>query len=291
MAAKQETIDQISDAEVFNEALADESKAPEPAPEPSPEPEPQTEERPRDEAGRFVAKDKEAESKPVEQPEPREEKSEGNIPSWRLKEEADARREALAQLETERRQRETFQRQLWELQQKLQAKEQLPEEPIDIFADPDAWKQAERRKFEGEMRQMRGEMSLQLAGIKYGDQTLKDAFQALQTEVMSGNTTPHRLVMESNNPGETLVSWFKREQTMKLVGDNPETFVEKVLNEALEDRDFLAKALEKARGVATTQPTQVKLPPSLNKATASQSNAGPSDTDTSDTAIFNYAMR
>lgn len=290
MAAKQETIDQISDAEMFNEALIEEPK--QEVSEPTPES--QTEERERDEAGRFVAKTEEDKAESVEQPEPREERPQGHIPPGRLKEEADARRAAEALVAQERQAREALEQRFWQLQQQFQQAQrpkEEPQEPIDMFADPQAWEQSQRQRWEGEMRQMRGEMSLQLAGIRHGEQTLKDAFQALQSEVMSGNTAPHRQVMESNNPGEALVSWYKREQTMKLVGDNPETFVEKVLNEALEDPDFLAKAIEKAKGVATTQPTQVKLPPSLNKATASAPNSGGTDTDASDAALFNYAMR
>jgi hypothetical protein len=71
------------------------------------------------------------------------------------------------------------------------------------------------------------------------------------------------------------------------VGTNPEEYVQKKLEEALSDPEFLAKALERARGVASTQPTQVKLPPSLNKATAARS-AG--DNDSSDAGIYHHAI-
>jgi hypothetical protein len=83
------------------------------------------------------------------------------------------------------------------------------------------------------------------------------------------------------------VNWYKREQTLKEVGSDPNAYVQKKLEEALNDPQFLAKALEKARGAASAQPTQVKLPPSLNKAASARTDG---DNDTSDQGMYRHAI-
>lgn len=294
--AEQETLDTISDAEVFSEAMA---KTPSPAPEKEAAPEPKAEApkvegKARDEKGRFAPKTQEeptpeptVAAPKVEAPKP---EPEAHIPSWRLKEESDARRAAQEALDQERRQREAFQQQLWQLQQQLKAKEK-PEEPIDIFANPAAWEQSQQKRFDDRLRAMEGNFSLRLAAYKHGENTLRDAFQALASRSQSGDDSIRQMVMNASDPGEALVGWYKRENVLKTVGDDPEAFLAKALDEALNNPEFLAKALEKAKGVASTQPTQVSMPPSLNKATASSPNMGVSDNDASDGAIFSYAMR
>src|SRR5262245_61980261 len=117
---------QISDAELFETAVAQEAP-PEPVTEAAPEqpasPDAQPPpERERNEKGQFVKKDK-AEEAPVPIPEvtPQMASPEANVPSWRLREEREARERAESQFAN-------LQAQLQQMQWQLQ-RERQPEKP------------------------------------------------------------------------------------------------------------------------------------------------------------------
>ena len=91
MAGERELL-AVDDKDVFASALSDEPPAEQPEQQPSEEPKPEGE-RPRDEQGRFVPKDKEAETpasaaplEPLKEQEPQRSQPEDAIPSWRLRE-------------------------------------------------------------------------------------------------------------------------------------------------------------------------------------------------------------
>ena len=174
-ATEQENTDQISDSEMFDQAFEDEPKV-EKEPEAAKEPEKTEEakaERERDDKGRFVSKEAKAEddepAAEVEaEPEPEPKSESERIPSWRLKEEADARREWQQKAEAEAQQRQALQHHLWQMQQQLQS-QQKPEEPIDIFQDPQNWEQSFQARMEQKMREQEGNFSLRLAKYKHGE--------------------------------------------------------------------------------------------------------------------------
>lgn len=289
---------ELSQADIFNQAMSD---APSPeqtenVPEtPAEAPVEAKETRARDDKGRFVPKAPEATPQEVQAQEPKPQVEEtkekpDHIPSWRLKEEADARREALARAEQAERAMQAYQQQLLQLQQQLHPQQQ---EPIDIFANPEAYVATVKQQMESMKREMAGEMSLRLASVRHGEETIKNAFATLSQQVQMGDRAAHTAIVNSPDPGEALVQWYKREETMKTIGDGGlESFAEKILAEALNNPEFLAQAMEKAKGVASTQPTQqVKIPPSLNKATAANVAATSDGMDYSQSSIFKYAMQ
>lgn len=299
MAKEQENTDQITDAELFEGA--NEPEAPEVAPEPeeTQEAEP-SEGRTRDEKGRFkprltgeaegeaVMAEPEAETeREVEEPETVPEERPDNIPSWRLKEEAEARRAA----EDRARQFET---QLAQMQQQLQSL-QPKQEPTpfpDIFENPDGLPQyinqvlqEQSSKWEQQFRSAVANMSLQRAHDRYGDKFMEAYNDVLQRPM---DDPIRQQVISSPDPGESLVKLYQREQVYSAVGDDPEEFINKALEEALNNDDFLARAMEKAKTKAGAQPTQnqIDLPPSLNKTTAARNQ----DTaDASDAGMWNFA--
>jgi hypothetical protein len=293
----EETIDQISDADVFNEAIADAPKVETEAPEKEQTEEAKAEDRVRDEKGRFVAKDKDEEpgdeSPPVAEaaleeapPEPVKEKPD-HIPSWRLKEEADARREAMQRAEAAERTAQQFQAQLAQLQQQLQALQPQPE-PIDIFANPEAYTARVEQTMEQRLKAMEGNFSLRLAHYKHGE-LFGEAWQEMTSRTQSGDDSMRQQVLASNDPGETLVTLYQREKVVKEVGPDPIAYKSKILEEALKDPQFLAKAMQTARQTAGAQPTnnKIDLPPSLNKVASAHSG---DDGDDSDSSVFNYAI-
>jgi hypothetical protein len=269
-----------SDEEMYDAAIT---------PEPAPVEAEEKEDRARDEKGRFAAKEEQEEAPPVVEEEPvveaQAEKVDHRIPLTELLNEREKR-------QAEQRQREALQRELETLRQQLQPPKPKEEAP-DQFQDPQGYNAFWERRLaeqsqtvEQRFRNQEANFSLRLAHMQHGE-LFEKAYQALLDTAEKGDKTAAQAVANSPDPGQTLVNWYKREQVIAQVGTNPEEYVQKKLEEALSDPEFLAKALERARGVASTQPAQVKLPPSLNKATAARS-AG--DNDSSDAGIYHHAI-
>jgi hypothetical protein len=285
----EETIDQISDADVFKEAVTVEPKAETEAPEKEQAEEVQAE-RDRDEKGRFVAKDKDEEvgDEPVPVPEaaleeapaePVKEKPDHRIPLTELLNEREKRQNA-------ERQREAYEQELSQLRQQMQAL-QTPREPIDIFANPEAYTQSIEQQMGEKLRAMEANFSLRLAHNKHGE-VFTEAFQEVMQRPLQDPM--RQQVINSSDPGETLVSLYQRERTLKEVGTDPAAYKAKILEDALKDPSFLAQAMQTARQSAGAQPkpnNKIDLPPSLNK--VASANSG-DDNDDSDGSVFSYAI-
>jgi hypothetical protein len=267
----------------LGEEIYDEAIAPEPVAE-TPE---ATEERARDERGRFAAKEAAEPEQAVEAaPEPvvPQERVDHRIPLTELLNEREKR-------QAEARRAEQLARELEQLRQQMQPpRQQIP----DQFQSPEEynayWEHRiaeQQQTVEQRFRNQEANFSLRLAHMQHGE-VFEKAYSALLEAAEKGDRAAAQAVANSPDPGATLINWYKREQTLQQVGTDPEAFVQKKLEEALNDPQFLAKALEKARGVAGTQPAQVKLPPSLNKA---PSAARSDDTsDASDKGMYHYAI-
>jgi len=123
----------------------------------------------------------------------------------------------------------------------------------------------------------------------------EQAYQEAQSRIARGDTQLAAMMQHSSSPGETLVQWFKREQVTREVGDNPTAWLEKKLEERLNDPAFLAKAMEKAREKATANPPPkpaVNLPPSLSSMSPHMAQTNDPDADDdSDAAVFRQAFR
>jgi hypothetical protein len=282
--------EELNDQELFDEAVATEPVAEAPPKEEAEAKEETKAERERDEKGRFVPKEgkepsaEEVVSANVEAPTPietpKEERPDHRIPLTELLNEREKRQRA-------EQERAAIQQQYYQMQQQLQAMQQ-PQEPIDIFANPEAYTQSIEQTMSSRLRAMEGNFSLRLASYKHGD-TFQEAWQEMVGRTQAGDDSIRQQVLQSPDPGETLVQLYQREKVVKEVGPDPTAYRNKVREDALNDPEFLAKALEKARGVAGTQSTQkIHLPPSLNKVAASHS--GDND-DASDRGVYSYATR
>jgi hypothetical protein len=249
-------------------------------------PEPEAKEgRERDELGRFASKQESQPEEAVEAaPEPTDpqpERADHRIPLTELLNEREKR-------QAEARRAQQLEQELQTLRQQMQPPRQ--QEPIpDQFQSPEqynAWVMAQGQQVQQTMEQrlwqQEANFSLRLARAAHGPELFEAAYNATLA-----NPNLARQVANSPDPGEVMVALYKREQVLAQVGDNPETYVQQKLEEALNDPKFLAKALEKARSAASTQPAQVKLPPSLNKATSAGRAADTSDM--SDGALYHHA--
>lgn len=272
--------------DIYESAISDE--APEEAVEQPTEEAPaeQSAERQRDEHGRFVkAEQEQVEEQSQPEPEPEPERESHRVPLVELLNEREKR-------QAEQRRAEILAQQIEQLRQQIQPpQQQIP----DQFADPQAYNNYWEQRFQQQQAQfnqlaqnMRAENSLARAHDKHGD-VFEKAYQAVMDRAQQGDRQAAQMIVNAPDPGTAMVAWYKREQTLSTVGDDPQAFTQRVLEEALNNPEFLAKALEKAKGVASTQPTQqIKIPPSLNKATsaARSDDTGP----VSDMAMYHHAI-
>jgi hypothetical protein len=257
--------------ELFQHVLGDqpvETPAPAPAPEPPPQP---TEPPPAE--------------KPAETP---AEPVEAAIPSWRLREEAEARRAA-----------EERARQLGDRLQQIEAhlrQNQKPQDKPDFFADPDgATQQVVLRHlapFVQEMQRQTVAMGKSIADAVHGTDTVAEAekafLDAMNSEAL--DTVDYERVVRAPNRYDEVVKWHKRQTVLSSVGEDPNAWFEKQLETRMSDPTFQAKLLEKVRGDAAKRPSDIQLPPSLSRVTSAKGNSEPIG-DLSNDSLFAYATK
>jgi hypothetical protein len=224
---------------------------------------------------------------------PAPEPQEAAIPSWRLREEAEARRLAETRASA-------LEARLNEINAHLRQAQQKP----DFFKDPDAATQAvvaqtllpfveEQRRVAEENRRIAMYNGKMVAESVHGADKVAAAEQAFLNARAAQTLDPadYERVVQSPNRYDAAVQWHKRQTVFASVGEDPAAWFEQQLETRMADPKFQAQLLEKVRANAATRPAVTKLPPSLSKATAAASNADGSAGDMSDASLFAYAMR
>jgi hypothetical protein len=257
--------------------------------------------RARDEQGRFAPKAPEAPEPVVQEaaPQPQEvnasveSKESAHVPSWRLAEEATRRREAEQQLQEMRAEMRAIQQQQLMLQQRVAPQQAQHQEPVDPFADPTGFANSIQQGFEGKLREIQLQHSLQFARFAH-----KETFDRAYEEFVdyahkTRDQATYQRVMQSSDPGEALVQWHKeRELHKELGGSDLNSFLSKRQEEWLKDPAVQAKVIEafKATQQQSNPGNITNLPPSLSKvASASPSHDG--NSEWSQEAIFQHAMK
>lgn len=306
------------DRELFESAMSEsepEVQGNAPASEQEPEAQPATEgERARDDKGRFASK-AEAEPKPEDKPEKpgaveqaadqqqaNSGKPENAIPSYRLKEEAEAKRAAISRAEAAEKQAselsqsfEALQRQFVQLQQRVSTPQQESQR-VNLFDNPEQWEQQQQHSVQTLLQQQQFQFSEQLARIKYGDELYDSADKAAQKAMAMGQIDPELMsVPRASNPGVALVEWYRRKQNMeRLGGQDIDKYIEQEIEKRSSDPQFLNKMLEKARAQAKPNSSsanqQINNPPSLNRQTSAAPNVLDDDDD-SDAALLKSALK
>jgi hypothetical protein len=249
----------------------------------------------------------------------------GRVPSGRLREEAEktraaqAERDALkAQLEAEKT---ASQRAIAELNAKFEGfiasqrqtpqpkpEETKPEATPDLFEDPTAFVNHLQKGFDAKLaavnqqiKDQRINISMELSRTRHGA-TFDAAFGALKS-LDANNPDNRQLVqrlIDAPNPGEAVVTWHKRNEALREVGDDPTAYKAKIAEDTrkalMADPEFRKQLVAELRGEAMTgdngRPrTTVKLPASLNRAGGNNTRA-PNDMemfDGSESATFNSA--
>lgn len=243
----------------------------------------------RDDKGRFAPKEREAQPQSetsAETPEPR-------VPPHRLREEAEARRQAEDRARSLESESATLRRELEELR-RANVKTEPQEPPPSLWENEQAWGQNLVGPLEKRMVEMRVDFSRQVAEVKHGSEKVRAAYQAFAEAAQGGD--PAAVYIASNaeklsDPFGAIIDWHSKASVVREIGTDPEAYKEKLLS----DPEFLAKAVEMARKTAEAssgapqgqQPPAFNLPPSLNSSRGS-SPAAPA-TSMSDSELFRFA--
>lgn len=222
--------------------------------------------RARDERGRFAAKP-EPEPQAQAQPEPAPLEQQPQAPDPNA-----SRQVPLSELLSERKQRQEKERLYAELEarnkvyeQQLQQFMQQPrhqpqpppqaEPPPDFYTDPEAAFNHRIQTVQQQYTNMLLNQSEVMARDKFGDEIVDAALKAAQA---AGTT---HTFMNQPHPWGELVKWHKRQQTLQVVGDDPEAYRKKV------EEEVRQKVLAELKaGGASGQPAP-KFPGSLANAT------------------------
>jgi len=224
-------------------------------------------------------------SDPPVAPQPTPEATEATIPSWRLREEADARRAA------EDRAR-ALESRLAEVSKHIQQNTKQP----DFFDNPDAATQnLIARTLEPYIQGNEARMMYygrMIAQAVHGGDAVNEAEKAFMEAHDSKTLDPvdYERVVQSPNRYDAAVQWHKTRSILNSVGNDPTAWFNRQLEEKMSDPKFQALMLERVQKGAASRPSETKLPPSLSRSTAVASSAMGPMGDLSDKSLFDYAM-
>jgi hypothetical protein len=262
MMAGDEELLPVDDKAIFEAAIGDNPPA-EPPDKPQAEPE-LKDERPRDEAGRFVSKAPDAETPapvaPGEKPTAEEPLSSADaIPSWRLREETERRRAAEERFAATQAQ---LQQLLYEQRRQQQQQQPEPEQLPDPIEDPAGFRQGIIRQQQQlaahlwqQFKQQQIAYSLHRADQTHGEE-FREAYKAFDAPERAGDTQLLERVRNSFDPAEEIMAWHRRERTLQEVGSDPKAYREKLQAELLNDPAFRQKAMESWRSEASRNPAR-----------------------------------
>jgi hypothetical protein len=193
----------------------------------------------------------------------------------------------LNELLDERDRRQQAERRLQDIEAERQKQQPRP----DFLMQPDEY--FDRRLNEA-LDPLRRQVTIQLAHAnksiavaQHGAEVVEEAQKAFDAEVQQGRLHPsdHQRIWSAPNPFAAAVDWNRNRKLLAEVGNDPQAYRDRLLQEALADPDFLGRALEAARSQAAGRPVTVApqrqaprassapathtgrtpLPPSLNR--------------------------
>lgn len=266
-----------SDGELFKSAVAPEPAAAEP-----PAPEVPTPEAPT--------------PTPEPTPEPAKAGAEDNVPSWRLREEAEARRVAearAAKVEADLEELVTAIRGEASRQQPKPA-----EEPPDFFADPPKAVQTlvmqSLQPIVEHLRRSEMAMAKLYAQQEHTGKVVEEAEKAFMKAVSdrSLDTMEYEAVVQSPNRYDAVVKWHKNATLRSTVGNDPEAYFMNTLKTRASDPAFQQQLLELLKGAPSgngAKPSVVQLPPSLSTVTSAARSSGENLAGIGDAELFRFA--
>jgi hypothetical protein len=220
------------------------------------------------------------------------------VPSSRLREETERRQAIENELANARARIAAYENE--QRRQSQPERQEAPQRP-DMFSDPEGWAAHQRAEIAQEMNARHVNAALNEAHEEHGE-----AFVAAYRALTSMN--PHdpmaraivQRVWDAPNPGRALMNWHKAERVRQEIGNDPDAWLERKLEERLANPETRRETLARLRGEAMQgdggRPrTQTRLPKSLNGASGGggrgRREADPELYNDSDGSVFDYAMK
>jgi hypothetical protein len=238
--------------------------------------------RARDEKGRFAPRPEGGQ--PPEQPAEQELSPGEMIPPWRLREEAEKRREEADRRARFEQENVLLRQRLAELERQFQPVEEIP----DILVEPERFAQTIEQRLTEQFERRFVNSSMGRAHRAHGEQ-FEAAYRDLATY---GDPVAKHRVLQSDDPGEALLEWHRRETTLAAIGSDPRAFRDRLADELLSDPDFRKRAIENWRAEAAGGGQRSKSAsrlPSLNRATSAKRDDV--DTLSDDEEFFRSSLR
>ena len=186
------------------------------------------------------------------------------IPGWRLREINEERKAAIAERDALRAEKAQWETRQQAQQQTAPKAEQPKAERPDPLLDPEGYAAAIRQEIRQEILSERREESLTRARDA-NPQEFDEAYAAATKAI---DPALKARMQASRDPGRTLLEWHRENKVKAEVGNDPNAWLEKKLEERLNDPAFLAKAIERSKGIATPAASngrpKVDLPPSIS---------------------------
>jgi hypothetical protein len=259
-----------------------------------------------------------------------ETKPDGRVPAGRLREQterATRAEERINALTAEREaERQRYERDIGDLRrqfdgvlQTMQGRQPTPQTPQPSQPEPDTppdqfenpqgytqWLIRRQDRANAELKQQLGVMrfqnSVDIARAMHGDKFTRawEAVNKLDSRNPDELAQAQR-IFNAPDPGNELMKWHARQETLRVVGDDPEKYRASVLDDLKKDPEFRKQLLEELRAEATGRDERrparhvTRLPKSLNGATGQGSNnreaVDPDLYDNSEKAVWDSAWR
>jgi hypothetical protein len=239
-------------------------------------------------------------AEPDKAPDPARE--DGAVPSWRLREVQEEKRQFQREAEELRKFKET-----------VEAERKAKEGPKNFYEadDPDAYLgdkvraeidpvQKAIQEARDEARKTREFYSQREAIRDHGIEKVSAAHKALDEAINSGALSRDAVLADlaaSMDPYGDIIAWHKKHTLLTEIGNDPEAYRQRQSDELLKDPEFLAKAVEAARAQAfpvnvgasrsNPAPNNVTSLPSLNRTPAA---ARDEDEPEDPVEVFNSAL-
>lgn len=225
--------------------------------------------QPRDDSGRFAARDQQSvEPKAEATPAPEAQPQALAEPQPQEQRETAPRMIPLPELQSERQKRQEAERRVAEYEGQLKAfeamfRQQQPQQPRqevqapDPYADPEGYAAFREQRMHVQFRDQIANMSEAMARRQLGDEVVQKATQwALQT----GQAT--QFYMHARDPYGELIDAYKRQEALTRIGSDPDAYEKKL------EEQIRAKVLAELKaGTASGQP-KPQFPGTLAGATA-----------------------
>jgi hypothetical protein len=250
----------------------------------------------RDDQGRFAAREtaqQEAEPEPEqpeqpqreEAPEPEpEQRSQNRIPVAELQAERQRRQQYERDLQTEREARIRLEAQLQAFAAQQQGAPQQRQEPTprpDLFENPDGFLQHGIQQAVGpiqsEIGQLREFYSQREAVREHGQETVQAAYQSIAQGMQSRDPEVLQVyarAMQSFDPYGEIVKWHQQKQTIAQVGNDPNAWFEKRLQETVGDPAGRERLLALINGGTAPPPQSRGGAPLINLPSVNRASGG-----------------